>query len=61
MMRFVTLLAMAVAVFFPPPEPTPSQIIITRWGEFEQQRSSTVDPVEMLLALTERGTAIRRF
>ena len=35
---------------------TPSQVMATRWGEFEQRRSSTIDPVEFLLALTERKT-----
>ena len=38
---------------------TPSQqVMSTRWGEFEQQRSSTIDPVEFLLALTERKTSV---
>ena len=37
---------------------TPSQVMATRWGEFEQRRSSTVDPVEFLLALTERKTSV---
>ena len=37
---------------------TPSQVMATRWGEFEQRRSSTTDPVEFLLALTERKTSV---
>ena len=37
---------------------TPSQVMTTRWGEFEQRRSSMIDPVEFLLALTERKTSI---
>ena len=32
---------------------TPAQVMATRWGEFEQRRSSTIDPVEFLLALAE--------
>ena len=36
---------------------TPAQVMATRWGEFEQRRSSTIDPVEFLLALTERKTS----
>lgn len=59
-MRLVTaLLALAVGVFIPPPKLTPSQVIATRWGEFEQWRSLTIDPVELLLALTERKTSVR--
>ena len=35
---------------------TSAQVMAIRWGEFEQRRSSTIDPVEFLLALAERKT-----
>lgn len=34
------------------------QVMATRWGEFEQRPSLTIDPVEFLLALTERKTSV---
>jgi hypothetical protein len=34
------------------PAPTPSQVIKSRWGEFEQQ--NLLDQVQMLIALQER-------
>jgi len=46
--------ALVAAPFGMPPEPTPSRIVLSRWGEFDLQRSLTVDPLSMLLALTER-------
>jgi hypothetical protein len=57
LLALTALVAAPVGVIVRPPEPTPSQIITTRWGEFEQRRSSTVDPLAMLLALAERGPA----
>ena len=42
-----------------PPEPTPSKIIKARWGEFDLQRSFTIDPVELLLVLAERASLVR--
>ena len=35
---------------------TPSQVMATRWGEFEQRRSSTIDPVEFLLAAEHKAS-----
>jgi ABC-type nitrate/sulfonate/bicarbonate transport system permease component len=34
------------------PAPTPSQVIKSRWGEFEQQ--NLLDQVQMLITLQER-------
>jgi hypothetical protein len=50
------MLSTSMGVITSPLKSTASQIV-TRWGEFEQ-RSSTVDPVAMLIALTEQATAI---
>jgi hypothetical protein len=43
-------------MFVAPPAATPSRIVHARWGEFDQPRSSTFDPVAMLLAMTERAS-----
>jgi len=50
----MTLGAAPIGMFIPPLESTPSRIVVARWGEFDQPRSSTVDPLAMLLAMTER-------
>ena len=58
-MRSVTvLLALAVGVFIPPPEPTAWHAIKMRWGEFD--RSLMTDQLQMLIALDEHGQAQRR-
>jgi hypothetical protein len=53
----LAMLSTSMGVITSPLKSTASQIVVTRWGEFEQ-RSSTVDPVAMLIALTEQATAI---
>ena len=53
------LLFAPIGVFVRPPEPTPSKIIKARWGEFDLQRSFTIDPVELLLGLAERASLVR--
>ena len=50
----MALVAAPIGMFIPPPESTPSRIVVARWGEFDQPRSSTFDPLAMLLAMTER-------
>lgn len=54
----VALVIAPIGVFIPPPDSTPSRIILARWGEFDQQHFSTIDPLAMLLAMTER-TSLR--
>ena len=55
LLAVTALLAAPIGMFISPMDPTPSQIVLTRWGEFDQRPSSTVDPLAMLLALAERG------
>ena len=55
LLALTALVAAPVGLIVPPP--TPPRIITTRWGEFEQRRSSAVDPLATLLALAERGPA----
>jgi hypothetical protein len=43
-----------IGIFIPSREFMPSRIIDARWGEFEQPRSSTFDPVAMVLAMSDR-------
>jgi hypothetical protein len=49
-----TLVAAPIGMLIFPQESTPSEVVVARWGEFDQPRSSTVDPLAMLLAMTER-------
>ena len=50
----MALVAAPIGMFIPLPESTPSRIVVARWGEFDQPRSSTFAPLAMLLAMTER-------
>jgi hypothetical protein len=54
LLAVTALVAAPIGMLILPSESTPSQIVVARWGEFDQSRSSTVDPLAMLLALTER-------
>ena len=58
MRSVAVLLALAVGVFIPPPEPTAWHTIKMRWGEFD--RSLMTDQLQMLIALDEHGQAQRR-
>ena len=37
----------------------PSQIVKARWGEFQQGHSTNFDPIELLMALTERASSLQ--
>lgn len=51
----VALVIAPIGIFVPPPEATPSRIILARWGEFDQQRIlAAIDPLAVLIAVTER-------
>jgi hypothetical protein len=54
LLAVTALVAAPIGVFISPQESTPSRIVVARWSEFDQQRSSTFDPLAMLLAMTER-------
>jgi len=54
LLAVTALVAVPIGMFISPPEATPSRIVVARWGEFDQSRSSTSDPLAMLLAMTER-------
>ena len=41
----MALVAAPIGMFIPPPESTPSRIVVARWGEFDHPRSSTFDPL----------------